>query len=82
MAFLLHPLGLGQRGGSLFALDGLHHESLFLRFQIGQLHGGRDGDFLVIHHLLKLRGQLGEADVPLNLSAAFSGFTAHKLRTL
>ena len=62
--------------------DSVRHHLLFLRFQIRQFHGGGDGDLLVIHHLLKLGGQSGEADIPLHLGFAFPGFIRDDLHTL
>ena len=77
-----HPLGLGQRWSSLFTLNGLHQKFLFLWLQIGNFHSGGHGDFLIVHHLLKLGGQIIETNIPLNLGPAFASFFCNDLNAL
>ena len=48
-------LRLRERGGGLFAVDGFQKQPLFLGCQRRKLIGGTEGDFLLVHHLLKLR---------------------------
>ena len=47
---------------------------------IGDFHGGSHADLLLVHHLLKLRGEFGQADVALHLSTAFTGFLSDNTR--
>ena len=48
-AQLPHTDGLGQRGGTVLALDGFQQIKLFPLVQIGQFHGGGKGDPALVH---------------------------------
>ncbi len=50
-------------------------------FKIKQFHSRNDGNLFIVYHLLKLGRKLCEVNVHLNLSATFTGFTAHKRYT-
>lgn len=66
LALFLHALGLGQGRGGLGVVHSLQEVPLFLRLQIGQLHGGIEGVLLLIHHIHKFRDEVCQADIPLN----------------
>ena len=52
---LFHPLCLRERGGGLFAVDGFQKQALLLGCQRRDLISRTEGNFLLVHHLLKLR---------------------------
>ena len=62
----LDTLGLGQ-GRRVFAvLHGLQKIPLLVSCQIGQLHSGIEGNFLLVYQVQQFRNQVGEADIPVN----------------
>ena len=55
---------------------------LFLRSQIGQLDGRVEGYLLLIDHVQKLRDQVGETDIPVDLISTFSSFLTDDIEGL
>src|SRR5699024_10394500 len=72
LAQLFDALGLGEGGCVLGILHGLQKIPLFGSRQIGQLHSGIEGYFLLVHQVQKLGDEVGEADEALDLCLAFS----------
>lgn len=61
---------------SLLTVDFLQKQGLFLGCQGRKLIRGGQGDFLIVHHLLKLRDQLRESDVVTDSITADTGLLA------
>ena len=78
LAVLFEPLGLGEGGGGLFTVHCIQQVYLFLFFEERQLIGWIKGDFLLVYHVQQFGNQLGEADITLDLSLAFSRLIRNK----
>ena len=57
-------------GRVLGILHGLQKIPLFSSRQVGQLHSGIEGDFLLVHQVQQLRDEVGEADEALDVAIA------------
>ena len=79
LAVFLEPLGLGERGGSLFAVHRVQQVPLFLFFEERQLISRIEGDFLFIYHIQQFGDKLRQADIALHLPLAFTGLACNKL---
>ena len=79
LTVFLEPLGLGERGGSLFAVHRVQQVPLFLFFEERQFIGRIERDFSFIHHIQQFGDQLRQADIALHLSLAFTGLACNKL---
>ncbi len=51
LAEFLEPLGLGEGRRGLLALHGIEELRLLVVREIGQLHGGVERNFLIVHHV-------------------------------
>ena len=76
LAQFLDALGLGKGGRVLGILHSLQKIPLFGSRQIGQLHSGIEGDFLLVYQVQQFGDEVGQADIALNLLSAFSGIVS------
>ena len=63
-------LRLRKRRRGLFAVDGFRQPALFFRVQIGNLDGGVERKFSLVHQIEQFGKKLGQANITLNLDAA------------
>ena len=57
----------------MLLLDSVRQRLLLVLFQIGNIGGGVDRQLFIVHHLLQLRLQLGQAGDLLDIGAALPG---------
>ena len=79
LAVFLEPLGLGERGGSLFAVHRVQQVPLFLFFEERQLISRVEGDFLFIYHIQQFRNQLRQTDISLDIPCALSSLLCKQI---
>ena len=82
LAVFLEPLGLGERGGSLFTVHRVQQIPLFLFFEKGQLIGRIERDFPFIDHIQQFGNQLRQADIALNLISALTNLLGQNIPRL
>ena len=82
LAVFLESLGLGERGGGLFAVHSVQQIPLFLFFEERQLISRIERDFLFIYHIQQFRNQLRQADIAENLIFTLADLFSQKLTGL
>ena len=81
LAVFLEPLGLGKRGGRLFAVHRIQQIPLFFFFEEGQLISRIESDFPFIHHIQQFGNQLRQTDISLDIPRALSSLLCQQIPT-